>query len=88
MLVQTLLAWVLIGTWSAAQSEGEATAMVCRHLNADVDGLPHCVLSHDRPRGKLASGSLVFFHLSVPGVPTNPAFPTIHIPLGLMGKTI
>ena len=88
VLVQTFLAWVLIGTWSATQPEGEATAMVCRHLNADVDGLAHCVLPHDRPRGKLASGSLVLFHLGVEGVPTQSTHATVHPPQGVEAAAV
>ena len=71
-----------------AQFELEPSFVVGGDFHINVNDLALSVVGHNSSSCILASGSLVFFHYSVPGVPTNPAFPTIHIPLGLMGKTI
>ena len=81
VLVQALLGWVLLGTGSAAQPEGETAQVVGCHVYADVYSLSNGVLPDNCPSGKLASRRLVLPHFSIPGVPTKAAPAPIHLPL-------
>ena len=57
-----------------AQFELEPPFVVGGDFHINVNDLSLSVVGHNSSSCILASGSFVFFHYSVPGVPTDPAF--------------